>query len=378
MLELYSDYLLSSFSYTTATGLAALTDGAVSHDQVTRFLRQAQDSVLASGDFDSKALWQLVKPLVRKVAKTGSTKREVAKTGSTKREVEHGGGVLIVDDTVEEKPYTAESELVCWHYDHSQGKRVKGINIVNVLYEIGGMRIPVAFAAVEKSLRVRSEQKGRWQQKSAVSKNEQVRALLKVCWHNAIKFGYVLADTWYASTETMKMIHQLNKHFVMPVKSNRKVALSLAAKQQGNYQRVSSLVLEADTVIEVYLEQLDFPLLLAKQVFTNEDGQEGVLYLVTDDVTLDYAAITTLYQRRWSVETFHKSLKSNASLTKSPAKTSRTQKNHIFCAIYAFVKLERLSVLSQVNHFALRSRVYLKALQASFGELRRLQFEAAA
>ena len=71
--------------------------------------------------------------------------------------------------------------------------------------------------------------------------------MLKVCWHNAIEFGYVLADTWSASTETM--IHRLNKHFVMP-QSNRKVALSLAAKQQGNYQRVSSLVLEADTVIE--------------------------------------------------------------------------------------------------------------------------------
>ncbi|MBS3967550.1 MAG: hypothetical protein KGZ60_09895 [Truepera sp.] len=172
MLELYSDYLLSSFSYTTATGLAALTAGVVSHDQVTRFL--ASDDKASPDHFDSKALWQLVKPLVR--------------------EVEHGGGVLIEGDTVEEKPYTAESELVCWHkaspdhYDHSQGKSVKGINIVNVLYEAGGMRIPVAFAAALKSLRVWSEQKGRWQKKGAVSKNEQVRAMLKVCWHNAIQY----------------------------------------------------------------------------------------------------------------------------------------------------------------------------------------------
>jgi len=40
LLELYSDYLLSSFGATTATGLSALVDGAVSHDQVTRFLLQ--------------------------------------------------------------------------------------------------------------------------------------------------------------------------------------------------------------------------------------------------------------------------------------------------------------------------------------------------
>ena len=38
LLDLYSDYLISSFGATTATGLSALLDGDVSHDQVTRFL----------------------------------------------------------------------------------------------------------------------------------------------------------------------------------------------------------------------------------------------------------------------------------------------------------------------------------------------------
>jgi len=351
MLELYSDYLLSSFSHTTATGLSALTEGAVSHDQVTRFL--------GSGDFNAKTLWQLVKPLVR--------------------EIESNRGVLIIDDTIEEKPYTDESELVCWHFDHSQGKSVKGINIVNLLYEVEGVRVPVGYGTVDKTLRVWDEKRGKWQRRSSVSKNEQAREMLRACVRNTLKFCYVLADSWYASSETMKVLHEeLEKNFIMPVKSNRKVALSLNNKQHDEYQTVSSLALEANTVTQVYVEQLAFPMLLVKQVFRNEDGSEGVLYLVTDDLTLDYAAITTLYQKRWGVETFHKSLKSNASLAQSPAKTLRTQKNHIFCAIYAFVKLEKLCVRSKINHFALRSKVYLKALQASFQELRCLQLKAAA
>ncbi|OQY84720.1 MAG: transposase, partial [Anaerolineae bacterium UTCFX3] len=37
-LELYTDYLLSTFGYATATGLSAMVNGQVSHDQVTRFL----------------------------------------------------------------------------------------------------------------------------------------------------------------------------------------------------------------------------------------------------------------------------------------------------------------------------------------------------
>ena len=87
LLELYSDYLLSSFTHTTATGLSAMTAGVLSHDTITHFL--------SSEEMDSRALWRLVKPLVP--------------------QVEVDDGVLIIEDTIEEKPYTDESELLCWH-----------------------------------------------------------------------------------------------------------------------------------------------------------------------------------------------------------------------------------------------------------------------
>jgi hypothetical protein len=38
--DLYTDYLITSFSYTTATGLSGLVDNAISHDPLTRFLSQ--------------------------------------------------------------------------------------------------------------------------------------------------------------------------------------------------------------------------------------------------------------------------------------------------------------------------------------------------
>ncbi len=57
LLDLYSDYLLCSTRQTGATGLSALTDGSISHDQITRFL--------SGQNFDSKKLWQEVKPLIR-------------------------------------------------------------------------------------------------------------------------------------------------------------------------------------------------------------------------------------------------------------------------------------------------------------------------
>ena len=74
-------------------------------------------------------------------------------------------------------------------------------------------------------------------------------------------------------------------------------------------------------------------------------------------MTLDHERLTTIYQGRWKVEEYHKSLKVKASLAKSPTKTIRTQNNHVFSSIYAFFKLERLKLATKLNHFALRSLV---------------------
>ncbi|MBM3179291.1 MAG: IS701 family transposase, partial [Chloroflexi bacterium] len=38
LLDLYSDYLISAFGQTSATGLSSLLNGEVSHDQTQRWL----------------------------------------------------------------------------------------------------------------------------------------------------------------------------------------------------------------------------------------------------------------------------------------------------------------------------------------------------
>ena len=88
----------------------------------------------------------------------------------------------------------------------------------------------------------------------------------------------------------------------------------------------------------------------------------------------DGETIETIYQKRWKVETFHKTLKSNAALWLSrPTRRVRTQSNHCFMAIYAAARLEGLRVKHRLNHFALRSRLYLKAIRYAFDELQILK-----
>lgn len=83
----------------------------------------------------------------------------------------------------------------------------------------------------------------------------------------------------------------------MPLKSNRKVALSVSDKWNGRHQSADMLKLESVKPVTVYLEVLESARLLVKQVFTNEDGLKSILYLVTGDTTLDGNGMTTIYQK---------------------------------------------------------------------------------
>ena len=345
LLEIYSDYLISSFSQTSATGLARLLDQTISHDRITRFLSE--------DDYGSRELWQLVKPVVR--------------------QVEQDEGVLIFDDTIQEKPSTDENEIITWHFDHSKNRTVKGVNIVNCLYRVQEISIPVAFDIVHKESLYCDLATRNVRRKSERTKNELMRTMLRRCQQNQLRYRYVLCDNWFASAENMLFIKQdLKKDFVMALKANRTVAPSVEDKLQGRFVRVDTLALAPGVTQQVYLKGVAFPVIVAKQVFINQDGSEGVLYLVSSDVTVDYETLTTTYQTRWGVEVFHKSVKSNASLAKSPTRRVRTQSNHFFAAIYGCFKLECLKLKHQLNHFALRRQLYMKALQASFAELQAL------
>jgi len=209
---------------------------------------------------------------------------------------------------------------------------------------------------------------------TSVEKNVYFREMVQQAVRNEIVFRYVLNDVWFASAENMRFIKlTVAKEFIMLLKSNRKIALSAADKTQGRYVPLGTLDLKPHTVREIYLEGVAFPLLLAKQVFVNEDGSTGVLYLVTSDTSLTWGDITTIYRRRWNVEPYHTSLKQNASLERSPAHTVTTQTNHFFAALEGYIKLERLKVKTKLNHFALKAKLYARALRSAFDTLQALQ-----
>ena len=347
-LDLYTDYLLSTFGATTATGLSAMVDGDVSHDQITRFL--------SAQEYTSKDLWQQVK--------------------ATVRSVEREDGVLIFDDTIQEKAWTDESELMCWHFDHCSGRTVRGINLLNALYYCNGVSIPVAFELVKKPIQYSDIATKKLKRKSDKTKNEMMREMIQTCIHNSLKFRFVLMDSWFSSEENFEFITDKGRHFIAALKDNRLIALSEEDRKKKRFVRVDELDFPGQTAVQGWLKGYAKAVLVARQVFKNKDGSTGILHLVCSDLTCDHNAITTSYKKRWQVEVFHKSLKSNANLAKSPTRTLRTQSNHVFMAIYATFKLECLSISSKLNPFALCRKLLINASRSAYAQLQ--LFRAAA
>ena len=346
-LELYTDYLLSSFGATTATGLSAMVQGDVSHDRITRFL--------SGQDYTSKDLWLQVKAMVR--------------------HVQTAQGVLIFDDTIQEKAWTDESDLICWHYDHCSGRTVKGINLLNALYHCNGRSIPVAFELVRKPLQCDMATR-QVKRKSEKTKNDMMREMIHACLQNALQFRFVLMDSWFSSEENFDFITSRGKHFIAALKDNRLVALSQEDWKKKRFVRVDELEFAEQSAVQGWLKGSARAVRLVRQVFKNQDSSTGTLHLVCSDLTCDYDAITTTYKKRWQVEVFHKSLKSNAGMAKSPTQTLRTQSNHVFMAIYAVFKLECLSVKSKINPFALRFKLLINATRSAFDQLQKFQAAA--
>ena len=350
ILDVYSEYLIASFGQTTATGLSRLVSH-LSHDQITRFL--------LGEPFTDKDLWRIVKPHVRKVQSEEA--------------------VLIIDDTVEEKRYTDESELVSWHFDHCQNRAVKGVNLVSALYFSGGVSLPVALHLIRKTELVVDKKTGLERFESPVTKNEVLRSMVASCVAKEIPFRYVLADSWFSSSENMEFIKKVAKRdFVIPLRSNRNVYLTAPCEKTGKSAKLESLEWDTDEVKVLYLEKLDFGVLVCRRVFKNENGTVGVLYLCTSDLALSGSSLSALYQKRWKVEEYHKSLKSCASFSKSPTRRVRSQSNHFFASVVAFVKMEICRVGSGLNHFAQKAQLYQSAMRATLEERQILKKAVAA
>jgi len=338
MIETYSNFLIANNGLAAVTRFSDSCGNLISHDKFTRFLNEIE--------LTSKNLWQISKDLI---------------APACKNEKSH----LVIDDSIIEKPYTKENNFNCWNFSHSKGRHLKGIGLITALGVFESAVAPVSYEIICKNVRYSDLKTKKEKRKSSRSKNEMARDMIKNAINNQLNFDYVLADSWFGSAETLDFIHKNHKKFIFGIKGNRLTFKTLEERESGIGVKLSELDLKENDVVPVFLNLLDFQVRVMKKVFTNEDGSQGILYLVTNDADLNAEDIYSTYQERWKIEVYHKSIKCNAGIASSPTKTIKSQGNHIFCSLYAFVKIESLKLKTNKNHFAIKRELHLYALKAS-------------
>jgi len=331
------------------TKLSKITN--YSHDMFTKKL------LLDNNLDDDMKLWKSIKPLLRKYENTND-------------------GCIIIDDMLLHKPYTKTNEIVCYHYDHVSNRMAKGILMLNFHYtDSTGISIPLGYEIITKTQDEYSEKYKKNIKKSMFTKNDIMQDKLDILHnHNEVQYKYVLFDKWFASIKNMIFIaNKLNKFFVCPLKSNRKVALSKDNKQKGIYVNIADVDIESNSNRLIYLEGFDNPLSLIKQVVKNgNDDEPTYLYLTTNNIDLSFNDILKIYQRRWKVEEYHKSLKQNLKIEHSPTKIEISQRNHIHLSVCSFIKLEKIRLNYKMNHFAIKEKVYIEALRVAYCKVEEL------
>jgi len=348
--DIYINFALSSFGKIEMTKLSKLTGS--SHDVFTKHL------LLNSFLDDDKRLWAIIKQFLRDYENEKS-------------------GCIVIDDMLMHKPYTKTNDIVCWHYDHVSQKMQKGILMLNFHYtDASGISIPLGYEIITKTEDKWSQEYQKYVKKSLFSKNEIMQDKLHILhFNNKVKYKYILFDKWFASIKNLVFIEEeLKKKFVCPIKSNRKIALTKEEKTKGKYVNISTIDIEGGSSRLIYLEGYEKPLRLIKQVVKNGDDDESTyLYLITNDIDLSLGEVFEIYKRRWKIEEYHKSLKQNLHIEHSSTKVEVSQRNHIHLIVCDFIKLEKLRLNYKMNHFAIKEKIYIEALQSAYQKVQELQ-----
>lgn len=253
-------------------------------------------------------------------------------------------GYLVFDDTVLDKNYSHQIEVVRRQYSGNAHAVIKGIGVVTCVY-------------------VNPETNQFWiidyriydPDRDAKSKLDHVREMLLNAVHEKqLPLRGVLMDSWYAERRTMLLIERLGKVYYCPLKSNRRVDDSDGTQP---YQRVDSLAWnDTEQAQGKPIHIKDFPKGHRVKLFRLELSTERTDYIATNDMAQDDTQATQeVCDLRWNVEQFHRETKQVTGAEKCQCRTQRAQRNHIGCAILVWIRLKQVAAetartIYQVKH----------------------------
>ena len=195
-LEHYTAFLLAEAQNAGCVRLPEVSGGEFAHDAANRFLNREQ--------FSPKDLFEEARTLISLE-----------------------GGMLSVDDTILDKPYSQEgkTDLAGYFWSGLHGKAVKGICLVTLFYaDERGIRVPLNYRVVDKA--------------EGKTKNEFFREMVEAVLAWGWRPTLVSADSGYSGVENLKFLRKKELGFLLALEKNR-----IVSEQAHDYVAVETVEL---------------------------------------------------------------------------------------------------------------------------------------
>ncbi len=246
--------------------------------------------------------------------------------------------MLIIDDTKKEKT-GKKVDFLSWFYDHLDNTYYRGFQNVMCSYFNGFQSIPLSFhLKIGNYRRIDSDNKKEYESGSAMQstakyakkkKSQIVTQMIKQVMKRRFDFSYVLWDSWYTYSESIKFVFNrlVDKdiHLISMVKRD-----SRYYHYKGRYLKEHQLFKEAGrkwdkeedsgikykSIVVDYLDSSgdedkeNYPKLgKVKLVFVKYPNVDSYRILLSSDTELSSLEILEKYLYRWSIESMFKNLK---------------------------------------------------------------------
>jgi hypothetical protein len=320
----YVGFLLIEPSSVSCRKLGEILD--ISHDSVNRFLMRE--------DYSARDLFNEVKDTINLK-----------------------GGIVSVDDTVIDKPYSKHVAYLGFFWSGKHHKSVKGVNLITLYYtDIEGRHVPINFRIYDKD-----ENK---------TKNDYFCDMLDevVSWGVDPEFG--TTDCWYSCVKNLRKMKKHPMGFQVAVESNRLVSLS-----KGSFVQIKTLDIPDDGQL-VYLK--DFGYVKAFRTHLKHQIRHYVVYTPKEIGFLDPAMNFACFDREkfqklhdihWNIEQYHRAIKQVCNIESFQVRTKGAVKNHIFSALFAYIELQSMRAINFIsNCYELRSSIFKDVIAGFVGK----------
>jgi hypothetical protein len=246
-------------------------------------------------------------------------------------------GLLLLDDTVLEKPYAKNFPEASWVYSSKEGKVLYGIPVVLLVWSYKGYKIPIAFRVYKKGKSTKPQ--------LALELLSYARNKLK------LKPTFVLMDSWYSSKKILQRIDDYGWGFISQLKKNRK----FNGVQLKKYRLLP------------YWNDIGFITGGLKVLVVKHRNK----YYVTNRLSLDPKEVRKQYIARWGIEEIIRFLKSELNLESCQVGIERVlaeeekrgegaQEHHIALCILSCMVLQKEASKKNLTLYQMKRQLIMK------------------